>query len=145
MSLVCCDSFLILVSRLLFLIHLLSILNHILLLSCCSSVRQRCALAPSFFKTSKVVYQSCCRSCVDNIEVFHLVYADDDVILVESLEDLVLALRVLYREAKPLGLKVSWANSKLQSCGGLLDDTVHSVQACGEGVKIAKSSTYLYT
>lgn len=47
----------------------------------------------------------------------------------ESLEVLVLALKVLHEEAKPLELKVSWAKTKVQSFEGLLDDTVQSVHA----------------
>ena len=40
-------------------------------------------------------------------------------------------------------LKVSWAKTKAQVFGGLLDDTVQSVRVCGENVEILESFTYL--
>lgn len=61
----------------------------------------------------------------------------------ESLEVQVSALEVLVEEVKSLGLKVSWANTKVQSLGSLLDNTVHPVHACGEDIKLTKSFTYL--
>ena len=114
-----------------------------------SGVRQGCVLAPSLFNTcmdwvlGKVADQSHCGASVGNTMVTDLVFADDAVILAESLEVLVMALEVLHEEAKPLGLKVSWPKTKVQVFGGLLDDTVQSVHACGEDVEICESFTYL--
>ena len=44
---------------------------------------------------------------------------------------LVLALETLSKEAKPLGLRVSWAKTKIQDFGDLLNGAVQSVQMCG--------------
>ncbi len=52
-----------------------------------------------------------------------------------------MALKVLHEEAKPLGLEVSWTKTKVQAFGGLLDDTVQSVHACGEDIKVFESFT----
>ena len=54
-----------------------------------------------------------------------------------------MALEALHEEVKPLGLKVSWAKTKVQVSGGVLDETVQSVHACGEDVEILKNFTYL--
>ena len=54
-----------------------------------------------------------------------------------------MALEALHEEVKPLGLKVSWAKTKVQVFGGVLDETVQSVHACGEDIEILKSFTYL--
>ena len=91
----------------------------------------------------RVVDQSHCGASIGNTRVTDLVFADDAVILAESLEVLVMALEALHEEAKPLGLKVSWAKTKAQVFGGLLDDTVQSVRVCGENVEILESFTYL--
>ena len=114
-----------------------------------TGVRQGCVLAPSLFNTcmdwilGRVVDQSHCGASVGNTKITDLVFADDAVIFAESLEVLVMALEVLHEEAKPLGLKVSWPKTKVQDFGGLLDDTVQSVLACGEDVEISENFTYL--
>ncbi len=56
---------------------------------------------------------------------------------------MVSALEALHEEAKPLGLKVSWTNTKVQAFGGLLGDAVRSVHACGEDIEVLESFTYL--
>ncbi len=114
-----------------------------------SGVRQGCVLAPSLFNTcmdwvlGKVADQSHCRASVGNTKVSDLVFADDTVILAESLEDLLIALEVLHEKVKPLGLEVSWTKTKVQAFGGLLDDTVQPVHACGEDIEVLESFTYL--
>ncbi len=78
-----------------------------------SGVRQGCVLAPSLFNTcmdwvlGKVTDQSHYGASVGNSKVSNLVFADDAVILAESLDVLVMALEILHEEAKPLGLEVS--------------------------------------
>ena len=114
-----------------------------------SLVRQVCVLAPSLFNTcmdwimDRVVDQSHCGASIGNFKVTDLDFADDAVILAESLEVLVLALETFQEEAKPLGLKVSWVKTKVQVFGDLLDDAVRSVHACGEDIEIKESFTYL--
>ncbi len=83
------------------------------------------------------------RSFCQYTKVGDLVSADDAVILAESLDVLVRALEILHEEAKHLGLEVSWAKTKVHSLGGLLDDTVQSVHACGEDIEVLESFTYL--
>merc|ERR1712035_25095 len=108
-----------------------------------------CFLAPSLFNTcmdwvlGRDTDQSHCGASVCNTMVTDLVFADDAVILAESLEVLVIALEVLHEEAKPLGLKVSWPKTKVQVFGGLLDETVQSGHACGEDIDISETFTYL--
>ena len=80
---------------------------------------------------------------VGNTKITDLVFADDATIFAESLEVLVMALKALYEEVKPLRLKVSSAKTKVQVFGGVLDETVQSVHACGEDIEILKSFTYL--
>ena len=114
-----------------------------------TGVRQGCVLAPSLFNTcmdwvlGRVVEQSHCGVSVGNTKITDLVFADDAAIFAESLEVLVMALEALHEEVKPLGLKVSWAKTKVQVFGGVLDETVQSVHACGEDIEILKSFTYL--
>ncbi len=91
----------------------------------------------------KVADQSHCGASVGNTKVSDLVFADDAVILAESIEVLVMALEVLHEEAKPLGLEVSWTKTKVQAFAGLLDDTVQSVHACAEDIEVLESFTYL--
>ena len=54
-----------------------------------------------------------------------------------------MALEALHEEVKPLVLKFSWAKTKVQVFGGLLDETVQSVHECGEDIEILKNFTYL--
>ena len=114
-----------------------------------AGVRQGCVLAPSLFNTcmdwilGKAVDQSLCGASVGNTKITDLVFADDAVILAESLDVLAMALEVLHEEAKPLGLRVSWTKTKVQAFGGLLDDTVESVHTCGENIEVSERFTYL--
>ena len=52
-----------------------------------------------------------------------LFFANDTVILGESLMVLIMALEALHEEVKPLRLETSWAKTKVQMFGGLLDET----------------------
>ncbi|KAG0730410.1 Gypsy retrotransposon integrase-like protein 1 [Chionoecetes opilio] len=107
-----------------------------------TGVRQGCVLAPSLFNAcmdwvlDKVVDQSDCGASIGNTKITDLVFADDAVIFAESLEVLVMALKALHEEAKPLGLEVSWLKTKVQVFGDLLDEAVQSVHACGEDIEI---------
>ena len=88
--------------------------------------------------------QSHFRASVGNTKIIDLVFAND-VIFAESLEILVMALEVLHEGAKPLGLQVSWPKTKVQVLGGLLDETVQSIHACGVAIDILDSFTFLGT
>ena len=114
-----------------------------------TGVRQSCVLAPSLFNTcmdwvlGRVVEQSHCGASVGNTKITDLVFADDTAIFAESLEVLVMALKALYEEVKPLRLKVSSAKTKVQVFGGILDETVQSVHACDKDIKILKNFTHI--
>lgn len=77
--------------------------------------------------------QSCrpesCGGSFGNTMVANLVFANDPV-----LEVLVMSLKALHQEVKPLGLQVSWAKS---------DETVQSVYVCGEDIEILEIFSYL--
>ncbi|KAG0717266.1 hypothetical protein GWK47_054805 [Chionoecetes opilio] len=90
----------------------------------------------------KVVDQSDCGSSLGNTKITDLVFADDAVFFAESMEVLVMALEALHEEVKYLGLEVSWLKTKVQVFGGLLDETVQSVHACGEDIEILESSIH---
>lgn len=47
-----------------------------------------------------------------------------------------LSLEALQDKAKYLALHVSWAKTRIQMFEGLLDETMPSVHACGEGIDI---------
>ncbi|KAG0726090.1 hypothetical protein GWK47_037303 [Chionoecetes opilio] len=87
----------------------------------------------------KVVDQSDCGSSLGNTKITDLVFADDAVIFAESMEVLVMALEALHEEVKHLGLEVSWLKTKVQVFGGLLDETVQSVHACGKDIEILEN------
>ena len=114
-----------------------------------SGVRQGCVLAPSLFNTcmdwilGRTVNRSHCGASVGDVKITDLDFADDAVIFAESLEVLALTLEVLREEAEPLGLKVSWAKTKVQAFGDLLDDAAVSIQACGENIEVVDKFTYL--
>ena len=112
-------------------------------------VRQGCVFAPSLFNTcmdrvlDKVVDQRHCGASVSNTKITDLVFADDTVIFAKSLEVLMMALKALHEEAKPLGLKISWPKTKVQVFRGLLDEIVQSIYTCGEDIDILDSFKYL--
>ena len=54
-----------------------------------------------------------------------------------------MAFGSLYEEAKPIGLQVSWSKTNIQVFGGLLDEKLQSIHACGEDIDILDSFTYL--
>lgn len=73
-------------------------------------------------------------------------FVNDCIILAQSLEALVVALKILREEASPLGLfsKIPWTKTKVvRVFGGLLDETVLSALICGEDIEDLESFTYL--
>ena len=115
-----------------------------------TGVRHGCILAPSLFNTrmdwvlGRVVDQSHCRASVGNIKIIDLAYATNDaIIFAESLEVLMIAFKALHEEVKPFGFQVSYPKTKVQLIVSLLDETVQSIHACGEDIKMLDSFTYL--
>ncbi|KAG0710786.1 putative epidermal cell surface receptor [Chionoecetes opilio] len=94
----------------------------------------KCALEHAVIVT--LPGETCCRA-------WRCATHSVEIIFAESLEVLVMALEALHEEAKPLGLEVSWLKTKVQVFGGLLDEAVQSVHACGEDIEILESFTYL--
>ena len=70
-----------------------------------------------------------------NVKITDLGVADNAAIFAESLEVLVMVLEALHKEAKPLGLQVFWAKTKVQVFGDLLDEIVQSIHVCGENIE----------
>ena len=59
--------------------------------------------------------RSSCGTLVRNVKISDLDFADDAVILVETLDVLIGALEALNEESEPLGLLVSWVKTKIQA------------------------------
>ena len=75
--------------------------------------------------------------CVD------LDFADDVVILAETIETLNEALETLSEESEPLGQCVSWIKTKIQAFGHILEAAVDSLSTEGEKVDLMETFTYL--
>ena len=83
-----------------------------------------------------------------NVKVSDLDFADDAVIIVETLDILLGALVVLNEESEPLGLRVSWIKTKVQAFNDILDAAILAamscyVPVCGEDVDVTERFTYL--
>ena len=98
-------------------------------------VRRGCDPAPSLFNTcmnwilGRVVDKGHCEVYIGNTKITDLVFADDAVIFIESLDFL----------AKALGAQVSWPKTKVQVFGELLGETVQSIHVCDEDIYILDS------
>ena len=98
-----------------------------------SGVRHGCILAPTLFSAyvnwvmHRVVDRSDCGAPLGEAMVTDLDFADDVVILVELVGGLVRALEVLSEEAQPLGLRVSWLKTKLQSFDDSVEEAIKPV------------------
>ena len=114
-----------------------------------SGVRQGCVLAPTLFRAcmdwimERVVDGSGCGASFGNVRVTDLDFADDAVIFAETVDILAEALESLSEEAEPLGLCVSWAKTKIQAFGDILDSAIKSVSVGQESVDVVESFTYL--
>ena len=79
-----------------------------------TGVKQGCLFAPSLFNTcmdwvlGRVVDQSHCEASVSNTQITDLVFADDALIFVESLEVLVIALEALHEEVIRFSCPCVW-------------------------------------
>lgn len=74
----------------------------------------------------EVLDQCRCKASVSNIKVTNLIFSDDTKLFAKLLEVLLILLGVLHEKVKPPGPKVSWAISKVQSFGDLLDEKIPS-------------------
>lgn len=83
-----------------------------------------------------------CGVSFGEFTISDLDFADDVVLLAEILSTLVGSLEALSRAAEPLGLKVSWAKTKIQAFDEVLQG-VESVAVCSENVEIVNRFTYL--
>lgn len=106
----------------------------------------RFVVALSVFNTcidwvfGKVGDQSRCKASFGDIKVTYHVFAHNAVIFAESLDFLVMTMapEVLHEEVVSLALKV-WTETKAQFFGGLLDDSVQSVNTCDEGTEVTEN------
>ena len=55
-----------------------------------------------------------CGAFIGNTKIIDLVFAGNAVIIAEPLEVLMVALEAWHKQVTPLGLKVSWPNTKAQ-------------------------------
>jgi hypothetical protein len=113
-----------------------------------AGVRQRCVLAPTLFNTYMdwVLGRAAEREpggvSIGEVNFSDIDFADDAVMLAETVELLVASLEALDQEAKPLGLQISWIKTKIQAFDDCLSNTL-SVSVCGENVEVLSSFTYL--
>ena len=114
-----------------------------------SGVRQGCVLAPTLFSACmdwvmhRVVDRSGCGAPLGEATITDLDFADDVVIFAELVDGLVRALEVLSEEAEPLGLRVSWLKTKLQSFDDSTEEAIEPVCIAGENVGFAERFSYL--
>ena len=104
-------------------------------------VFQGCVLASTLFSTcidwilGRMPERSSCGASFGNVKISDLDFKDDAVILAETLDILMGALKVL-NESDPLGLWVSWVKTKIQAFNDILDAAVLSEPVCGEDVEV---------
>uniref|UniRef100_A0A3B3R059 Reverse transcriptase domain-containing protein n=1 Tax=Paramormyrops kingsleyae TaxID=1676925 RepID=A0A3B3R059_9TELE len=114
-----------------------------------SGVRQGCVLAPTLFNAclgwvlGRIVGSSGCRASVGEERFTDLDFANDAVILAESMEALIGALERLSEESRCLGLRVSWIKTKIQAFNDFLGTAISRVSVCGENVSLVERYTYL--
>ena len=112
-----------------------------------TGVRQGCVLAPSLFSAcmdwimGRVVGRTSCGVSFGDVRITDLDFADDAVILAETIETLTEALETLSEESEPLGLRVSWIKTKIQAFGDTLEAAVHSLPVAGENVDVVEPLT----
>ena len=86
--------------------------------------------------------RSTCSASFGNVKISDLDFADDAVIFVETFDILLGALKVLIEVSEPLGLWVSWVETKIPSFNDILDAAILSVPVCGEDVEVTERFTY---
>jgi len=105
--------------------------------------------APALFNTcmdwglGKMVERSDCGVSFGEDKFSDFDFADDAVILADTLDMLVEGLEILGEEIEPLGLKISWVKTKVQAFNGALDEAVSSVRVSEQNVNVTDRFTYL--
>jgi len=119
------------------------------LFSVVTGVHQGCVLATTVFSACmdwivwRMSERSSCDASFGNVKISDLDFADDAVILAETLGIHLWALEVLNEELEPLGLQVSWVKTKIQAFNDILVPAILSVPVCGEDVEVTERFTYL--
>jgi len=111
-----------------------------------SGIRQGCVAAPDLFNCvvdhlMSLVCTQIPAVSFDNLHLADLEYADNTILLSNDIEKLTAALSVYDRESRKLGLKVSWAKTKLMHVGEGPDPP--SLNISGNAVEFADSFVYL--
>ena len=91
----------------------------------------------------RVVRRSSCGVSFGDVWITDLDFADDAMILAETIETPTEALETLSEESEPLGLRVSWIKTKIQAFSGILEAAVDSLPVAGENVDVVETFTYL--
>ena len=86
---------------------------------------------------------SSCGALFGNVKISDLDFADDVIIYMETPDILLGALKVLNEELEPLGLCVSWVQTKIQAFLDIFDAAILSVPGCYEDVEVTERFTYL--
>ena len=87
--------------------------------------------------------RSSCSTSFGNVKISDLDFADDAIILAETLDILLGVLEVLNEESEPLELRVSWVKAKIQAFNDILDAAILSLPVCGEDVEVTERFAYL--
>jgi hypothetical protein len=114
-----------------------------------SGVRQGCVLAPTLFNVcmdwvlERTVDSSGCGVSFGDVRVSDLDFADDVALFTETADALVGSLGTMSSECEALGLRVSWAKTKIQAFNDALDAAVENLSVDGENVYTTGSFIYL--
>ena len=90
----------------------------------------------------RVVNQSHCGESAGNTKITDYVFADDAIIFAESLDVLVVALKTIHEKTKLLRHQISSPKNKIRVIGGVLDETLLSIHACGEDILISWKASH---
>ena len=114
-----------------------------------SGVRQGCTIAPNLFCTpmdwllTRTTHRGFAGTSIGNETFSDLDFADDVALLSEMLEVVILALIIMEEEARPFGLEINWAKTKIQATVDTQPASSLVAQVNGNQVEIVESFTYL--
>ena len=101
-------------------------------------VRQGCVIGPTFFN---LVFDEVCKKCVKRVsEIGHLAYADDLVIMSDTIEEAQESLDALSQEVKNAGIEISLSKTEIVVVNG---EGSNDIYLNGEKVKEVNSFVYL--